>query len=470
MGQYIGARYVPKFMGLYDATQAYENLCIVDNGLGTSYISRKPTPAGTPLTDTTYWAVYGASSGAIINLQNQIGDLTNLTTSDRSNLVNAINEVDSDIQTLTNNINRTVIKNETVTLEDGNFEYIDCTINPITAETIVTGTHVFKNCTVGQLFIRGGVYIFEDCTYDSMRIVNGTGQLKHCSGGSVYLNGQCHNSIIDGCTIVANVVAWGAVTINGNIAENVKVTNNNITNHMPTATGIETECINVHGLYNGVISNNVCDRIVGDITSADTDIDITGTGDPLIAPITTMNVVVENNITNGDITLVSPANVKVCNNVARRMWLFGNFDSSLDYGTWLIENNDLQKIRLTTNSGTAPLLTIIFNGNVFNREKAIEGAGISGATMRFFNNTFVGQMVQSDTILASAVLPIETVYIKAGGTEYIPKSYIVYSEISDLTAGSVYQGGAVDNATAALRYVKYSQIGTQSAFTDYWCQ
>ena len=77
MGQYIGARYVPKFMGLYDATQAYENLCVVDNGLGTSYISQKPTPAGTPLTDTTYWAVYGASSGAIINLQNQIDALTN---------------------------------------------------------------------------------------------------------------------------------------------------------------------------------------------------------------------------------------------------------------------------------------------------------------------------------------------------------------------------------------------------------
>lgn len=75
MGQYIGARYVPKFMGVYDATQAYENLCVIDNGLGTSYITRKPTPAGTPLTDTTYWAVYGASSGAIINLQNQIEEI-----------------------------------------------------------------------------------------------------------------------------------------------------------------------------------------------------------------------------------------------------------------------------------------------------------------------------------------------------------------------------------------------------------
>ena len=70
--KYVGARYVPKFMGTYDATQSYENMCVVDNGFGTSYISVKPVPAGTPLTDTDYWALYGASSGAIVNLQNQI--------------------------------------------------------------------------------------------------------------------------------------------------------------------------------------------------------------------------------------------------------------------------------------------------------------------------------------------------------------------------------------------------------------
>lgn len=76
MGQYVGARYVPDVTGdTYDPTQAYENLVVVDNGMGTSYISRKPVPAGTPLTDTEYWAIYGASNGAIINLQNQIDDM-----------------------------------------------------------------------------------------------------------------------------------------------------------------------------------------------------------------------------------------------------------------------------------------------------------------------------------------------------------------------------------------------------------
>lgn len=75
MHQYIGARYVPRFMDTYDITQIYEALDVVDNGSGTSYIARKPVPAGTPLTDSEYWAVYGASSGAIINLQNQINDI-----------------------------------------------------------------------------------------------------------------------------------------------------------------------------------------------------------------------------------------------------------------------------------------------------------------------------------------------------------------------------------------------------------
>lgn len=77
MHTYIGARYVPRFTGVYDPTQSYEALDVVDNGSGTSYIARIPTPAGTPLTDNTYWFLYGASSGAIVALQNQVNTLIN---------------------------------------------------------------------------------------------------------------------------------------------------------------------------------------------------------------------------------------------------------------------------------------------------------------------------------------------------------------------------------------------------------
>lgn len=105
MRQYIGARYVPKFMGTYDATQAYEALCVVDNGMGTSYISTVPTPANTPLTDTNYWAIYGASSGAIINLQNQIDAINTtmgsnpLNTTDQT-ITGAINELLADVDSI----------------------------------------------------------------------------------------------------------------------------------------------------------------------------------------------------------------------------------------------------------------------------------------------------------------------------------------------------------------------------------
>lgn len=98
--QYIGARYMPKFVGLYDATTAYEALSVVDNGMGTSYVANKPVPAGTPLTDPDYWAVYGASSGAILHLQDQIDAINNVT----------IPEINSDISDANANINKTLYR------------------------------------------------------------------------------------------------------------------------------------------------------------------------------------------------------------------------------------------------------------------------------------------------------------------------------------------------------------------------
>lgn len=73
--EYVGARYVPKFMGVWSNTTAYEALCIVDDGLGTSYTSKVPVPAGTLLSDTDYWAVTGSMSGAIVTLQNRVSVL-----------------------------------------------------------------------------------------------------------------------------------------------------------------------------------------------------------------------------------------------------------------------------------------------------------------------------------------------------------------------------------------------------------
>lgn len=100
MREYIGARYVPRFMGVYDATQQYEALDVVDNGSGTSYIARKIVPANTPLTDTEYWFVYGASSGAIIQLQNDMIQAQN----DIGDIQGDITTINGDITTINGNI------------------------------------------------------------------------------------------------------------------------------------------------------------------------------------------------------------------------------------------------------------------------------------------------------------------------------------------------------------------------------
>lgn len=94
--KYIGARYMPKFMGTYDATTAYEALSVVDNGAGTTYVANKPVPVGTPLTDSDYWTVYGASSGAILDLQTRMGTAENAI----SALQGAMTTAQGDITTL----------------------------------------------------------------------------------------------------------------------------------------------------------------------------------------------------------------------------------------------------------------------------------------------------------------------------------------------------------------------------------
>lgn len=98
--KYVGSRYIPKFIDdPHDPNFPYEALSVVDGGMGVSYINDRPIPANQniPLTDTNYWHIYGTTNGAIINLQNQIGDISDLETNTQDDLVSAINEVNSKI-------------------------------------------------------------------------------------------------------------------------------------------------------------------------------------------------------------------------------------------------------------------------------------------------------------------------------------------------------------------------------------
>lgn len=89
------------FAGEWDITKQYRAWTIVNTNNGTEgYISIKPVPSGVLITNEDYWASVVNYTATIADLQNRVvaletnqGDLSNLTTSDNSNLVNAINEV-----------------------------------------------------------------------------------------------------------------------------------------------------------------------------------------------------------------------------------------------------------------------------------------------------------------------------------------------------------------------------------------
>lgn len=82
--EYIGARYVPLFMGDWDNTETYEPLSVVTYQ-GNSYTSRQYVPTGIDIDNETYWAETGNYNAQIEqyrsdvqNLSNDVSDLSEL--------------------------------------------------------------------------------------------------------------------------------------------------------------------------------------------------------------------------------------------------------------------------------------------------------------------------------------------------------------------------------------------------------
>lgn len=75
---YIGNRYVPLHMGAWDSSVDYEYLSAVTQG-GNAYVSKRNVPAGTPVTDTDYWAFWGSGNAVIDALSVRLASLENRT-------------------------------------------------------------------------------------------------------------------------------------------------------------------------------------------------------------------------------------------------------------------------------------------------------------------------------------------------------------------------------------------------------
>lgn len=148
---YVGERYIPIYDGYWSNTKDYEALTIVTQpSSNSSYISRRPVPAGTPLTNNTYWALQATGNQDLDDLKNQIqtvqtnvdnlsqtvatdsGKITALETSNQEiiaknteqdtaiagNTTNITN-VTEEVNTLTTNVNTSL---DNLTKQDENFE------------------------------------------------------------------------------------------------------------------------------------------------------------------------------------------------------------------------------------------------------------------------------------------------------------------------------------------------------------
>lgn len=122
---YIGSRYVPIFAGEWDSSRTYEPLTIVQYQ-GSSYTSRTFVPAGTAITNTTYWVNTGNYNAQVEQYRQEVlryiseveaydqritDNANHISTiyNDISNLSSSVNNINTQIEPWTKNKTMLVI-------------------------------------------------------------------------------------------------------------------------------------------------------------------------------------------------------------------------------------------------------------------------------------------------------------------------------------------------------------------------
>ena len=73
MARYVGGRIVPTHGGVWDGSKSYEELTIVLwEDTGDSYISKRPVPAGTAITEEHYWVLYSVYNEQITRAEQHL--------------------------------------------------------------------------------------------------------------------------------------------------------------------------------------------------------------------------------------------------------------------------------------------------------------------------------------------------------------------------------------------------------------
>ena len=75
MARYVGGRIVPTHGGVWDQGKEYEALTIVlEASSRDSYISKRPVPLGTAITEEHYWSLYSKYNAQITRAENHLNE------------------------------------------------------------------------------------------------------------------------------------------------------------------------------------------------------------------------------------------------------------------------------------------------------------------------------------------------------------------------------------------------------------
>lgn len=86
--QYVGARYVPKLMGVWNKALSYEALSIVTY-MGNSFTSKVPVPSNIDISNETYWVNTGNYNAQVEAYRKETAQLTNNLNNEITNRKNA---------------------------------------------------------------------------------------------------------------------------------------------------------------------------------------------------------------------------------------------------------------------------------------------------------------------------------------------------------------------------------------------
>lgn len=102
--EYIGARYVPLYMGEWDNTNTYEPLSVVSYQ-GNSYTSRQAVPVGIPITNEIYWVVSGNYNAQVEAYRQEVRTFDSRITSNQSAIAQERSERREDFADLDGRLN-----------------------------------------------------------------------------------------------------------------------------------------------------------------------------------------------------------------------------------------------------------------------------------------------------------------------------------------------------------------------------